>query len=67
MLRNFNGWELLIVLVLVLLLFGVGRITKIAKEMGGGIRAFKEGLQAKDEKAPEEKTEETQEKESKES
>lgn len=67
MLRNFNGWELLIVLVLVLLLFGVGRITKIAKEMGGGIRAFKEGLQGKDEKASEEKTAQEQEKESKES
>ncbi len=66
MLRNFNGWELLIVFVLVLLLFGVGRITKIAKEMGGGIRAFKEGLQGKDEKTPEEETEEPQEKESKE-
>ncbi len=49
MLRNFNGWELIIVLVLVLLLFGVGRITQVAKELGSGIRAFKEGLQGKDE------------------
>jgi sec-independent protein translocase protein TatA len=62
MLRNFNGWELLIVLVLVLLLFGVGRITKIAKEMGGGIRAFKEGLQGKnDENALEEKADQDKE------
>ena len=37
--------ELIIVLVIVLLLFGVGRIGKIAGELGGGIRAFREGLQ----------------------
>jgi sec-independent protein translocase protein TatA len=39
------GWpELIIVLVIVLLVFGVGRIGKIAGEIGSGIRAFKEGL-----------------------
>jgi sec-independent protein translocase protein TatA len=37
--------ELLIILVIVILLFGVGRIGKIAGELGGGIRAFREGLQ----------------------
>jgi sec-independent protein translocase protein TatA len=36
--------ELTIILVIVLLLFGVGRIGKIAGELGSGIRAFKEGL-----------------------
>lgn len=37
--------ELLIILAIVLLLFGVGRLSKIAGELGSGIRAFKEGLQ----------------------
>ncbi len=37
--------ELLIVLVIVLLLFGIGRIGKIGHEFGAGIRAFKQGLQ----------------------
>ncbi len=37
--------ELLIILVLVILLFGVGRISKIAGELGSGVRAFREGLQ----------------------
>lgn len=36
--------ELIIILVIVLVLFGVGRISKVAGEMGKGIRAFKEGL-----------------------
>lgn len=36
--------ELIIVIVVVVLLFGVGRIGKIASELGSGIRSFKEGL-----------------------
>ena len=40
--------ELLIILVLVILLFGVGRIGKIAGEMGSGIRAFREGLRGEE-------------------
>lgn len=41
---HFGTTELIIILVIVLLLFGVGRIGKIAGELGGGIRAFREGL-----------------------
>jgi sec-independent protein translocase protein TatA len=40
--------ELIIILVIVLVLFGVGRISKIAGELGSGIRAFKDGLQTED-------------------
>ncbi len=36
--------ELTIILIIVLLLFGVGRIGKIAGELGSGLRSFKEGL-----------------------
>jgi sec-independent protein translocase protein TatA len=49
MLRNLAGPELLILLVIVVLIFGVGRITKIAGELGGGIRAFRKGLAGEDE------------------
>jgi len=39
------GWpELIVLLVIVVLVFGVGRISKIAGELGAGIRSFKEGL-----------------------
>jgi sec-independent protein translocase protein TatA len=41
--------ELLIILVVVILLFGVGRITKIAGELGSGIRAFRQGLKTEEE------------------
>ena len=44
--------ELLIILVVVILLFGVGRITKIAGELGSGIRAFREGLKTNEEEKP---------------
>lgn len=36
--------ELIIILVIIVLLFGVGRIGKIAGELGSGIKAFKEGI-----------------------
>jgi sec-independent protein translocase protein TatA len=36
--------ELLIILVIVILLFGVGRIGKIAGEIGAAIRSFREGI-----------------------
>ena len=46
---RFSGWELVVVLVIVLLLFGVGRISKIGKELGSGIRSFRDGLQENEE------------------
>ena len=42
--------ELLIILVIVLLVFGVGRVAKVGREMGTGIRAFRKGLSGEDEK-----------------
>lgn len=41
---HFGATELIIILVIVLLLFGVGRISRIAGEMGKGIHAFRQGL-----------------------
>lgn len=56
--------EILIVLVIVLLLFGPGRISKIAKELGASISAFKEGLNGGNkENEPEKTTAEEEKKE----
>lgn len=51
---NLGPLELIIILVVVLLVFGVGRLSKIGGEMGSAIREFREGLQGpQDEEAEE--------------
>ncbi len=47
--RDFGAPELLIILVIILLLFGPGRIGKVAGELGKSIRSFRDGLSGKDE------------------
>lgn len=37
-------WHWLVVLVIVLLLFGAGKIPKLMGDMAKGVKAFKEGL-----------------------
>jgi sec-independent protein translocase protein TatA len=46
-LRDFGIPELLIILVIIVILFGPGRIGKVAGELGKGIRSFKDGLNDK--------------------
>jgi len=41
---HLGGTEWIIILIVVLLLFGPGRIGKIAGELGHSIKAFREGL-----------------------
>jgi len=41
---NLGGAELIIILVIVLLIFGVGRIARVGRELGTGIREFRKGL-----------------------
>ncbi len=47
--------ELLIILFVILLLFGPGRIAKLGGELGKGMRAFKDGLAGKAEPEKKEK------------
>lgn len=44
MLGNFSFWEILLILVAILLLFGAKRIPEIAGSMGKGIREFKRSI-----------------------
>jgi sec-independent protein translocase protein TatA len=45
-------WELLVIVLVVLLLFGATKLPKLGKGLGAGIRGFKEGLRG--DKDPEE-------------
>ena len=44
MFRNLGPTELLIILLIVIVLFGVGRLGKIGAELGKGIRNFRQAL-----------------------
>jgi sec-independent protein translocase protein TatA len=46
--------ELVIILVIVIILFGVGRLSKIGGELGTGIKAFREGLSTEEEDSKDE-------------
>jgi sec-independent protein translocase protein TatA len=50
-------WELLIVLVIVLLIFGASRLTGIGKGLGGAITAFRREVKQDDEEKEEEAAE----------
>jgi len=41
---NIRGWEWIIILVVVLLLFGGKKIPELMKGVGKGIRGFKQGM-----------------------
>jgi sec-independent protein translocase protein TatA len=57
-----GGFEIVIILVIILIVFGPGRITKVAGEMGKSLKAFKDGL-SEDKKSESEDSEESQPKE----
>jgi sec-independent protein translocase protein TatA len=47
-----RGTEWIVILLIVILLFGPGRIGKIAGELGRSIKSFREGLGNKEEETP---------------
>jgi sec-independent protein translocase protein TatA len=48
---SFSIWHWLVVLVIVMLLFGAGKIPKLAGDMAKGIKAFKAGMKDEDNEA----------------
>tara|TARA_B100001123_G_C15338646_1_gene1033850 strand:- start:4524 stop:4715 length:192 start_codon:yes stop_codon:yes gene_type:complete len=50
-------WQLIIVLVIVLLLFGRGKIPQLMGDMAKGVKAFKRGMNNKDDEDNESKIE----------
>jgi sec-independent protein translocase protein TatA len=49
---NLGGWEWVIILVIVLLVFGIGRVGKLGEELGKGVRAFRQGVREGGEEEP---------------
>ncbi|MCB0036106.1 MAG: twin-arginine translocase TatA/TatE family subunit [Anaerolineales bacterium] len=52
-----QGWEWIIILVVVLLVFGVGRISKLGSELGKSVTEFRKGLREGQDDEKEDKSE----------
>ncbi|MBO4751284.1 MAG: twin-arginine translocase TatA/TatE family subunit [Bacteroidales bacterium] len=46
---NIGIWEILLIVLIVLLLFGAKRIPELMRSMGKGVKSFKDGVNGKDE------------------
>ena len=55
---SLGGWEWVIILVIVLLIFGVGRVGKLGEELGKGVRSFRQGIKEESEEEPAEEKDE---------
>ena len=47
-------WELVLILVIVLLVFGAGKLPKVMNDIGKGMRSLKDGLKDENEAKKEE-------------
>lgn len=45
-------WQVVLILVIVLILFGAGKLPKVMGEMGKGMRSLKDGMKGEGESAP---------------
>ena len=43
-LKNFNGWEIIIVLLIIVLLFGARKLPDLARSIGASAKEFRKGL-----------------------
>ena len=50
-------WEIALVLVIILIVFGVGKLPQVGGAIGKGLRSFKKGQRGEDEDEEEEKPE----------
>lgn len=53
MFRSFGIWELLLVLLIILLVFGAARLPQIGEALGKAIRNFRKGFSGEDDKKKE--------------
>jgi sec-independent protein translocase protein TatA len=48
-------WEIALILVIILIVFGVGKLPQVGNAIGKGIRSFKKGQSGEDDEEEEEK------------
>jgi sec-independent protein translocase protein TatA len=46
---SIGPWQIIIIVLIILLLFGAGRLSEIGKGLGEGIKNFKKGISSDDE------------------
>jgi sec-independent protein translocase protein TatA len=54
MFSRFGPWEIVLILVIVLIIFGVGKLPQVGNAIGKGIRAFKRGQSGEEDEGNEE-------------
>jgi sec-independent protein translocase protein TatA len=45
LLKNIGGWEIVIVLVIILLLFGAAKLPALARSIGASAKEFRRGME----------------------
>lgn len=45
-------WKILLILVIILIIFGAGKLPKVMGDLGRGVRSFKKGLEEGDDPKP---------------
>ncbi len=48
MFKSFGPWEIVLVLVIILIFFGVGKLPQVGSALGKGMRAFRRGQSGDD-------------------
>lgn len=52
-----SGWQLLILLLIVVLVFGTKRLRNVGSDLGGAVKSFRKGLSDDDETSSDDETE----------
>ncbi len=63
-LDGFSIWHLIILLIIVAMIFGTGKLKNVGSDLAAAVRSFREGLQGEhkdEERKPEERKNETAE------
>ena len=52
MFGRFGIWEIVLILVIILIIFGVGKLPQVGSALGKGLRSFKKGQAGEEEESP---------------